>query len=804
MTKLIGTSPNQVPSNADLGTAAYMDAKDFLTSRGSTLSTIDAIIPKTASDVFIYDTRKDSDGGAWRKRTQNTSWYNERVNTKTRGRRREFPTVAVIVAEANRIAIYDGDDMSLPMWMRFEAGGILDWATSSQTRICVTALNGQMVEGGNDGGNIFNFIEDYVYVLYSSNNYPITSSRTIEGRNDPGTYISATGMAEDVYVLAFYDMHDVDMAVLPGASIDSATGLPVPTIAVATDNGVSVINDKGRVINIYVNNGTYSYANKVNFLEDGSLGMSIGTDSRVAQESYYIFNSIPQSHNQITVDQKTGTVQNVDEFYAIQHPSTTLDMQVLGLDTDRRIHSTTGNSFGSSKGLTIIDRKVGAPDKGLLSYISSDYNTGWMIGQTKLSALSDTSGDQISSNNFVTNGDMSTSDTSSFIPYNSGTLQASVSITGGELKLTHTGTTNYAFARVIFEAEIGQVYTVKGRLKNGNASYAHVKPHSGCTLNPSEKTHGGTSYEDFHFTVTATSTSVQFRLQLVGSNGQYVYFDDVVAKRAVADRTLHNNNALEVYGTVHKFPVAAGAELVAYRAKTSGGDYLRQPSAGGLTLTSDFSITWWQKYNGGGGVYEGWQIAENDISGGVAYSKVVLSAMHEISTKDYLIRGANVTGAQTTSDTIANGEWTCMTVTKTGGNISLYTNGKLSLTTPGTCSTPSNPYSLEVLRWSYQTTHYYAPHSDFALFRTSNTVPSPDQIAKIYNDEKQLFKENAKATLYGSSEIVNAVAYDQDTGLLHAGTSAGRSVFQGLCRVDNTTDAVGVTISASNGMVVEE
>ena len=42
---------------------------------------------------------KDSDGGAWRKRTQHTSWYNETLGTSTRGTRREFPAVAVIVAE---------------------------------------------------------------------------------------------------------------------------------------------------------------------------------------------------------------------------------------------------------------------------------------------------------------------------------------------------------------------------------------------------------------------------------------------------------------------------------------------------------------------------------------------------------------------------------------------------------------------------------------------------------------------------------------------------------------------------------
>ena len=82
--------------------------------------------------------------------------------------------------------------------------------------------------------------------------------------------------------------------------------------------------------------------------------------------------------------------------------------------------------------------------------------------------------------------------------------------------------------------------------------------------------------------------------------------------------------------------------------------------------------------------------------------------------------------------------------------------------------------------------------------------PTAEQIAKMYNDEKHLFQENAKATLYGSSDAVTALAYDDDTELLHVGTSAGRSVFQGLNRVDNTTDAVGAAISASNGFIVEE
>ena len=70
---------------------------------------------ETAVDVFVYDTSKDTDGGAWRHRTQHTSWYNETLNTSTRGSRKEFPAVAVIVIVGGgspKVTIYDGDDPS--------------------------------------------------------------------------------------------------------------------------------------------------------------------------------------------------------------------------------------------------------------------------------------------------------------------------------------------------------------------------------------------------------------------------------------------------------------------------------------------------------------------------------------------------------------------------------------------------------------------------------------------------------------------------------------------------------------------
>ena len=123
-----------------------------ITSKDYILGAISTTISDTATDIFVYDTSKDSDGGAWRKRTTNTSWYNETLNTATRGSRREFPSVAVIVVETGQVTIYDGDDPDLPMWMVFNQssqGGSASTflANSGQAISSIFMLNGELGVG---------------------------------------------------------------------------------------------------------------------------------------------------------------------------------------------------------------------------------------------------------------------------------------------------------------------------------------------------------------------------------------------------------------------------------------------------------------------------------------------------------------------------------------------------------------------------------------------------------------------------------------------------------------------------------
>jgi len=95
----------------------------------------------------------------------------------------------------------------------------------------------------------------------------------------------------------------------------------------------------------------------------------------------------------------------------------------------------------------------------------------------------------------------------------------------------------------------------------------------------------------------------------------------------------------------------------------------------------------------------------------------------------------------------------------------------------------------------------FAVSSEMALLRIGGSALTNDQVRKIYQDEKELFTPNAKAIIYGSSQGINATAYDEQNDLLHVGTGQGISTFSKLRRVDESDDAIGSALSAVNGMV---
>jgi hypothetical protein len=253
-----------------------------------------------------------------------------------------------------------------------------------------------------------------------------------------------------------------------------------------------------------------------------------------------------------------------------------------------------------------------------------------------------------------------------------------------------------------------------------------------------------------------------------------------------------------------KTPVATGADLVAYSG-FSASNYLEQPYNSDLDFgTGDFCIMGWVQESAA----SDWIV--DRMEGRDGSSNIWGFNVWQSSQSLRFAVSENGASTSVTATTVmgnGDGVWHFFTAVRRSGVLEMYMQGNLEATTSGTVrnisyTSTGNPPPLIIGAKEDGSQSFL--NGKAALLRISATAPSAGQIAKIYNDEKFLFQENAQATLYGSSDAVTALAHDSDTDLLHVGTSAGRSVFQGLRRVSNTTTAVGTAISASTGLVVEE
>jgi trimeric autotransporter adhesin len=780
---------NALTYSSNAATSAAAAASSAAGIAGYDLDVIAETKGVTAVDVFVYDTSKDSDGGAWRKRTQGTSWYNEAASA-TRGSRKEFPAVAVIVAEIAKVTIYDGDDPSLPMWMVFNANGSSAdrsfWASSFDVS-SLAAKNGQL----SIGINVVSVGSGVLQIGFVADILGRVGSTSVRG----GTYSGILGRNSDptlsgvVAPIVNSVVKDVAMTVLPNAPIDAATGLPVPTIAVATGGGTSVIRDDGAVVDITTNNASYTSTHSVKF-KDGGVYNQFGQAGNGAYSYYYIFNTIPAADTQITLNTLTATGQNPDAFgTANVGAGNTFDLIGGGATVLREIEPV---ASGGDKGLTMLSGNLGVKSQNEVAFVTSTYNTGWMNGDIKLATLADTDDtDLVGSGELVTNGTFE-SDTSGWTASN-----ATLSVVSSTLKVADNGSNSTGYQAIT--TVVGKTYTISLDIVevSGNTARVYVygtQPTSGYLGTQLISTSTLGSY-GLTFVANATTTY----LQLCSEGTSYVRYDNVSVRLAEADRSV-NGNGLQVFGTVTKNPVATGADLVAYSG-WSTSNYLEQPYNADLQFgTGDFVIMSWIKKTSGStqGVIVDTRSAASSNAG---LSVEVLSNQ----TLRLRTRNSSSEALTVTTGVVPTNTWThfACVVSASGTNHKIYLNGKLDVSASVAAYSVDSSSPL----WIGGAIGYSdVPLSDgsLALLRISATAPSPEQIKKIYEDEKFLFQENAQATLYGSSDAVTALAYDDTTELLHVGTSAGRSVFQGLRRVENTTTAVGTAISASNSLVVEE
>ena len=512
--------------------------KAFKVKNGLELADYNKSISDTAVDVFVYDTRKDSDGGAWRKRTQHTSWYNETLNTATRGSRKEFPAVAVIVVETAQVTIYDGDDPDLPMWKSIGVSG--DSYYTDQSAILgsggdvtsVSALNGLLSIGSNTGASgttsmngltRINLIADYVYGTNATYTY-----KWLGSLGDTATQAYWTSLGTGT-VIVNLNVNDVAMTVLPNAPIDAATGLPVPTIAVATDGGVSVIKDDGTVVDWYRYDGN-EFCHQVAFDENNSLFVTWGTTNGQERHLSYL-DAIPSSDDNQMTDNYYNSYNGVG--------STAFGSSGQG------ILSNNARAFAAKTGrqrLFLLDHNRNNTDNSSVCDITSSYNTGWMNGNIKLATLSDTDATNVTGSEITTDGTFS--DTANWTEGD-----AAWSVTGGALVGTSVPNNKYT-GQSITSISSGTLLTAVITVSSytaGNLNFSLRDVEGGTNETPVSFGVNGTGT----FTATIRTTQANAWLEVLSSGTTTMTIDDISVRLAEEDRSV-NGNGLQVFGTVTK------------------------------------------------------------------------------------------------------------------------------------------------------------------------------------------------------------------------------------------------------------
>ena len=752
------------------------------------LDAISTTISDTAVDLFVYDTRKDSDGGAWRKRTGHTSWYNETFGTR-RGSKKEFPAVAVIVLIGGtvssygsdngnmKIKIYDGDDPTMPLWMEFNGFSSTDNLLRGGANYPlngVYALNGTMcfTRNGGYGMGLVSFIDEKIYSYWDASSRALYNG-SIADRNSGKSIDSQSG-----YGLANATTYDVAMTILPNAPIDEGTELPTPTIVVTTNGGVTVINDNGNVVDIQ-----QSLAWK-----NVNIGEVKGR--KVASYAFSTGGTVRHTYlDNLGLDAGNNVSYEDYPFTTAAHHSTNAPRG--------------GDAYGSTtKGLAIYDRwddpgsLNNADYDDLLAYITSESNTGWMVGSIKGAYLSSNDDTNLTGSELLTNGTFDSNVNGWTARESGGTFtqssgQATLAYSSGATSWQTTATVVVGKTyKISFDIVSCTTTSVQAYYDNGSGSVA-------ISIAGTAGKHGAT------FVATSTSVTIYPRIFASGN----MVLDNFSLREAVDDRS-KNNEGLAVHGSITKTAVATGAELVSY-GPFSSSNFLRGTYHGTSVYpsihhyeTGNFHVMFWMN-NSGTNVHQSLVGRDNrefavDILDNDNYDRkfriYALNSSNSLQTFD------------SNGDPFPLNTWCHVCVNYTGGNTaSIYVNGDLNKTGDLSYDIDDTTNGLNIgVRNTSGTYAHPATGTKLALVRIAKSNPSPEQIKKIYYDEKKLFAPNAKCTLHGSSDGVTALAYDDSTNSIHVGTSAGRSEFSGLNRINNTTTAVTAAISASDGLVVDE
>jgi len=396
--------------DADLKTTGSLSTGDAEVDN-ATLSAIEVQLVASVDAVAVFrGSVANDDDPLWPKKTAWTSWYQETLNTATRGATREFPAEYLIVATASTVTIYDATDADLPMWMVFSQNNYsfiyrLDSAS-------IKMLNSQLIiaAAGDIGGlSWINFVGDQNICSYWGIAGRYLINLPISGRNNiDSSYRELNNVSLGTLVNA--KINAIALTRLPDAPINPATGMRYVTIDAFTDAGTSRITRDS--------SGDAVVYDLVDTAADDHVSGAINA----ANDSIAVNTTDPAIDVYEDVDADTNTV---DRTYGaattpalLSAPSATSNVCVDNGDTVYH---------GNADGLTAIFENTTTPASGAVAYVTTTHATPLMVGDVELCLDGSSITDRC-----VTGTTVTDNGTATFAAIDAGDLQATTA-DGGTL-----------------------------------------------------------------------------------------------------------------------------------------------------------------------------------------------------------------------------------------------------------------------------------------------------------------------------------------------------------------------------------
>jgi hypothetical protein len=794
-TLVSGTFDDTSPSAISLsGTNCFVycsTTKQFFDLKLDNLDAVSEVVNTgTIVDVFIYDVSKDHNPN-WVNECGHTSWYNETLNTATRGKTKAFPKVALIVAESDTVTIYDATDSSLPMWMVFNAGSGLSIAGGVNPLVSIKMLNGILYSASSGTGAVstVNFIDDSSFWRINSASLYYPHNGLVTRDDSISTVI--TGYFSE-------PLSDRDFNAL-AVTTDPSTGKNI--VFVGSDGGLDRIDTSDNSVSSWTDDG-----NGVDSVYNiGIIGDYVywSTDSYVANK--YI---LSQPINSALVDSRYASTSYFHySFYyggTAQYSGYNATMLPLTYEgTSAQPNDFAHNAFASDRGLSLIKPNYTAGSEGssLICTITGGDNaftSGWLYGDIKGAWLGDTSTDSLSGTDLVNESfstdvaDKATFD-STYADWTSPTGQL-ISTSSGVVSVDRNSASYDHLEREVTTVA-GLTYLISFEItavSNTVDCYVQDEIGSGNLYTANETTTGVKTS-----TFIAIDTTVYVRFAASGATTATFSIKDITITQATPDMS-YNNNGLKAVGSITKSAVASGAEMTCASGFSSSNYFVQPYNADMVFAAADaFTVMGWFKTT-----TDATSQCIIDFGELVTGKRRTLQVVGTTGELALYIQGSNTIGSSTTD--VGNGNWHHFVLTNDGADAqTIYIDGVSYATAT---LTMVDMTSAETLRVGYSINSDAPFDGSIALPRISGGTPTATQIQFMYESEKHLFRDGAEFST--SALDINDLGYDESTKTLYEISDSGWTARHDgqIVKYDSGSGGdndAGTSIDAEAGFVIK-